>query len=202
MESKMALTTPSTSRCVSSGKSVHSFCTSSERIIGNPAADSSWTRCGPAPYSPKHGGRLGATLSGNLASRKTEVKAASRKETPPFELLLLFGLRFRSRRLLFQGCSQDVAQRGPGVGRAILRDRLLLLSDLHRLDREVGLLRTIEADHQSVELLPDLEALGALLVAVAAEIRALGEAGHTVVADLNVEPGILDGADRDGQHIA
>src|SRR5689334_18471667 len=36
MESKMALTTPSTSRCVRSGKSVHSFCTSSERIIVSP----------------------------------------------------------------------------------------------------------------------------------------------------------------------
>src|SRR3982751_4394758 len=126
MESKMALTTPSTSRCVSSGKSVHSFCTSSERIICNPAADSSWTRCEPAP-SPKHGSRLRATLSGNLASRKAEVKAASRKETPPFELLLLFGLGFRSRRLLFQSCAQNVAQRGPGVGRAVLRDPLLLL---------------------------------------------------------------------------
>src|SRR5207248_11599152 len=58
------------------------------------------------------------------------------------------------------------------------------------------------ADHQSVELLPHLEALGALLVAIAAEIGALGEAGHTVIADLDVEPGVLDGADRDGQHVA
>src|SRR3954447_8048689 len=198
----MALTTPSTSRCVSSGKSVHSFCTSSERIIGNPAADSSWTHCEPAPYSPKHGGRLRATLSGNLASRKTEVKAASRKETPPFELLLLFGLRFGSSSLLFQSCAQDITQRGPGVGRAVLRDRLLLLGDLHRLDREVGLLRPIEADYESIELLADLESLGALLVAIAAEVRALGEAGGTVVADLDIEPRILDRADRDGQHIA
>src|SRR5205823_14866828 len=91
------------------------------------------------PTPPNTKGRLGATLSGNLASRKTEVKAASRKETPPFELLLLFGLRFGRGGFLFQGCSQDIAQGGAGVGRAILRDRLLLLGDLHRLDREIGL---------------------------------------------------------------
>jgi hypothetical protein len=34
----MALTTPSTSRCVRSGKSVHNLCTSSERIIEVPAS--------------------------------------------------------------------------------------------------------------------------------------------------------------------
>ena len=79
---------------------------------------------------------------------------------------------------------------------AVLGDRLLLLGDLHRLDREVGLLRTVEADHHRVELLADLEALGALLVAVAAEIVALDEADRAVVADLHVEPGILDLRER------
>src|SRR6185312_3246297 len=97
--------------------------------------------------------------------------------------LLLFGLGLSRGRLLFQGRSQNIAERRTGVGRAILRDGLLLLGDLHRLDGEIGLLRTIEADHQSVELLPDLEPLGTLLVAVAAQIGALGEAGRTIVAD-------------------
>jgi hypothetical protein len=44
------------------------------------------------------------------------------------------------------------------------------------LIEKFGLLRPVEADHQRVELLADLEALGALLVAVAAEIGALDEA--------------------------
>ena len=49
---------------------------------------------------------------------------------------------------------------------------------------------------------PDLEALGALLVAVAAKVAALDEAGRAVVADLDVEPGVLDRADGDGHDIA
>src|SRR3569833_3175133 len=98
-----------------------------------------------------HKGRSTATLSGNLVSRKTEVKAASptkHQETPPFELLLLFGGLLGGFRLLLQRLAQDVAEARPGVGAAVLRDGLLLLGDLHRLDREVRLFRAVEArDH-------------------------------------------------------
>ena len=76
------------------------------------------------------------------------------------------------------------------VGRTVLRHRLLLFGDLQRLDREVGLLRPVEADDLGVELLADLEALRTLLVAVAAEVGALDEAGRAVVADLDFEPAV------------
>src|SRR6185436_13873911 len=79
--------------------------------------------------------------------------------------------------LLLQGLAEDVAKAGARIGRSILGDRLLFLGNLEGLDREIGLFRTIEADHHRVELLADLEALGALFVAVAAEIGALDEAG-------------------------
>src|SRR6185369_17071013 len=73
MESKMALTTPSTSRWVRSGKSVQSFCTSSERIIVVPASRMK------RPNSPVHTGRLGMRLSGKLAVRKQDYTALSQK---------------------------------------------------------------------------------------------------------------------------
>src|SRR5205085_8406695 len=103
--------------------------------------------------------------------------------------------------LLLQRRAQDVAERSARIRRSILGDRLLLFGDLHRLDREVGLLRAVEADNHRVELLADLEAFGALLVAVAAKVAALDEAGRSVVADLDVEPGVLDRANGDGHDI-
>src|SRR5438445_5246953 len=148
-------------------------------------------------------GRLGATLSGNPVSRKKDLKAASHEETPPFPLLLLLlrGL-FGSLGLFLQGLPQNVAERRARIRRAILSDRLLLLGDLHRLDREVGFLRAIEADHHGVELLADLEALRTLLVAVAAEVPPLGETDRAIVADLHVEARILDRADGDRHNFA
>src|SRR5688500_20155164 len=93
-----------------------------------------------------------------------------------------------SALLLLQRLAEDVAEAGARIGRAVLGHRLLLLGDLQRLDREIRLLGAVEANHHRVELLADLEALGALLVAVTAEVRALDEAGRSVVADLDREP--------------
>jgi tRNA-dihydrouridine synthase B len=83
-----------------------------------------------------------------------------------------------------------------------LRHGLLFLGDLHCLNREVRLLRAIEADHHSVELLTDLEALRALLVPVTAKVAALDESGHAIVANLDVEPGILDCPHDHGNRLA
>src|SRR3546814_2965488 len=57
-----------------------------------------------------------------------------------------------------QRFAKDIAQRRARIGRTILLHRLLLLGDLHRLDREGRLLRPVEARHHRVELLADLEA--------------------------------------------
>src|SRR4029079_12280728 len=83
-----------------------------------------------------------------------------------------------------------------------LSHRLLLLGDLQRLDREIGLLGAVEADDHRIELLSDLKALRTLLVAIAAEVAALDEAGRSVVADLDIQTGVLDRPDRDGQGFA
>src|SRR5215218_5498184 len=200
MESKIALTTPSTSRWVRSGKSLHNFCTSSERIIGVP--ETGFLKPGPKlPLGP-----LRVTLSGKSCTRKKEVKAASpgslHRETPPFELLLLLGGLLGSLGLFLQRCAEDVAERRAGIRRAILRHGLLLFGELHRLDREVRLLGAVEARHHGVELLADLEAFRTLLVAVAAKVGPLDEADRSIVANLDVETGVLDRADGDGDRLA
>src|SRR3546814_19641735 len=60
------------------------------------------------------------------------------------------------------------------------------------------LLRPVEARHHRVELLADLEAFRTLLVAVAAEIGALDEAGRAVLARLHFEARIADFEHGDG----
>ena len=74
--------------------------------------------------------------------------------------------------------------------------------DLHRLDREGRLLGTVETGHHRVELLADLETLRTLLVAVAAEVAALDEAGCAVVTRLHFQTTVGDRENGDGNHRA
>ena len=103
---------------------------------------------------------------------------------------------------LLQRLAEDVAEDRARIRRPILRHRLLLFGDLQRLDREGRLLRAVEARNLRVELLADLEALGALLVAVAAKVGALDEAGRAVVADLHFQPAVAHFEDGDGDRLA
>src|SRR3954470_16549817 len=83
----MELTTLSTSRWVRSGKSVHSFCTSSERIIGNPASWN-WTGPGTPPVPP---GLLAPEAVRKPLPAQARFERHSSKEMPHFPLLLGFG---------------------------------------------------------------------------------------------------------------
>ena len=136
-------------------------------------------------------GPLDLRLSGNSVSRKTDSPASTRasregnaRVSTAYFLLFLALVSWAS----FKAWPEDVAEARAGIGAAVLGHGLLLFGDLHRLDREVRLLRTVEADDHRVEILADLEALRALFVAVAAKIAALDEADRAIVADLNVEP--------------
>src|SRR5207248_3106563 len=198
-ESKIALTTPSTSRCVRSGKSVHSCCTSSERIIGVPASG------GSAPTPPRTREPLGIQAVRKVFRTQAGFTRRPLKERRVYRdlgLLLLYRLRRLGGLRFLESGTEDVAERCAGVRGPILRDRLLLLGDLERLDREIRLLRAIEADHHGIELLADLETLGALLVSVAAKIAALDEAGRAIVANLDVEARILNRTHSDGERFA
>src|SRR6476659_6749035 len=86
----------------------------------------------------------------------------------PAQILLPVALAFFA--LALERRAEDVAQRGAGIGGAVLRDRLLLLGHLERLDRELHLVGAAVEQHDAgVDLLADLEAIGTLVVAVARE---------------------------------
>src|SRR3569833_2382550 len=78
--------------------------------------------------------------------------------------------------LLLQSRTQDVAQRGARVRRAELLDSLTLLGHFAGLDRQADLAGSlVDAGDQRVDLAALGKALGALFVAVAAQIGAADE---------------------------
>src|ERR1700692_5050357 len=80
---------------------------------------------------------------------------------------------------LLQRGTENIAQRRPGIGGAVLRDGFLLLGDFQRLDRDVhlaGLL--VELDHPRIDLFADRETFGALIGALARQFGALDEGGE------------------------
>src|SRR5580704_4468354 len=88
--------------------------------------------------------------------------------------------------------AENIAQRRPRIGGAVLRDGLFLLGDFQRLDRDLhlaGLL--VELDHPRIDLLADREAFGALVVAIAGELGALDEGGEVGADDLHLDTGFL-----------
>src|SRR6266481_5197480 len=94
---------------------------------------------------------------------------------------------------VFERGAENVAQCRPRIGGAVLRDRLLLLGDFERLDRDLhlaGLL--VELDHPRINFLADGEAVGALVVAVACQFRALDEGGEVGARDLDLDAAFLD----------
>src|SRR5215471_9077450 len=89
--------------------------------------------------------------------------------------------------------AENVAERRARVGGAVLRDRLLLLGHLQRLDRDLDLVgAAVELGDARIHLLAGREALGALLGAVAGELGALDEGGEVGADDLHLEPRLLD----------
>src|SRR5690349_17612432 len=78
-------------------------------------------------------------------------------------LFFVFVVRLLGGALLERG-AQDVAERGAGIRRAVLGDRLFLLGYFERLDGDRDLAGTmIELRHARVDLLSHREPLGPLL---------------------------------------
>src|SRR5215469_3116236 len=72
--------------------------------------------------------------------------------------------------------AENIAERGAGIGGAVLGDRLLLLGHFERLDRDRHLVgAAVELGDASVDLLADRKAFGALLGTVASEFGTLDE---------------------------
>src|SRR5260221_1127870 len=88
--------------------------------------------------------------------------------------------------------AENIAQRRPRIGGAILRDGFLLFGDFQCLDRDLhlaGLL--VELDYACIDLFADGETLGALIVAIAGEFRPLDEGGEVGARDLHLDAGFL-----------
>src|SRR5437879_7548886 len=88
--------------------------------------------------------------------------------------------------------AENITQRRPRIGGAVLRDGLLLFGDFQRLDRDLhlaGLL--VELDHARIDLLTDGKAFGALVVAVAGEFGPLDEGGEVGTGDLHADAALL-----------
>src|SRR6266700_7729951 len=93
---------------------------------------------------------------------------------------------------LAQRGAEDVAERRAGIGGPELGNRLLLLGDFQRLDRNADLARLlVELRHAGIDLLADRKTLGALLGTVTGEIRPLDEGGELGTDDLHVDPRLL-----------
>src|SRR3954453_12821107 len=113
----------------------------------------------------------------------------------------VFGFGFLA--LALERMAENVAERGAGIGGAVLGNRLLLLGHFERLDRELHLGgAAVEQDDPGIDLLADLEAVGALVVAVAGELRTLDEGGQIASDDLHVDAGLLDLGDLGGDDVA
>src|SRR5271165_4226131 len=109
----------------------------------------------------------------------------------PFTRQCWSGLLLLVARL--ESSAENVAERGPRVGRAVLRDRLLLLGHFQRFDGDGDLASAaVELDDARVDLLADREALGTLVATVAGELVALDEGGEVGSGDLDLDPAILD----------
>src|ERR1700736_460579 len=94
----------------------------------------------------------------------------------------------KARRLLvgtlLERGAENVAQRRPRIGGAILRDGLLLFGDFQRLDRDLHLASfLVELDHPRIDLFADGETLGALIGALARQFGPLDERSEVGAGD-------------------
>ena len=91
-------------------------------------------------------------------------------------------------------------KRRAGIGGAVLRDRLLLLGDFERLDRDLHLAGApVELDHARIDLLADREALRRAARRDRAPVRArLMKVVEIGADDLDVDAGLLHLGDLAG----
>src|SRR5215467_1167173 len=103
-------------------------------------------------------------------------------------LFLLGGLF----RCALERGAEDVAERRPRIGGAVLGDRLLLFRHFERLDRDLHLVgAAVELGDAGVDFLPDRETLRPLLAAIARQLGALDEGGEVAADDLHLDAGVL-----------
>src|SRR6266849_4708713 len=99
--------------------------------------------------------------------------------------------------------AENIAQRRPRIGGAILGDGFLLFGDFQRLDRDLHLAGfLVELDHPRVDLFADGKTIGALVVAIAGQLGPLDEGGEVGAGDLDLDAAFLDLEHFAGHHRA
>src|SRR6202045_713769 len=120
-----------------------------------------------------------------MATKKAPVETGARLLATTKARSLLVGA------LLERG-TENVAQRRPRIGGAVLRDGLLFLGDFQRLDRDLHLARLlVELDHPRIDLFADGETLGALIGTLARQFGPLDEGGEVGAGDPDVDATFL-----------
>src|SRR5258708_849089 len=139
------------------------------------------------------GHNRGKQKDGRSPARLSATEIA---ESSVVRLLLDIVFLARLAVLALQRRAEDVAEVGARIGGAVFGHRLLFLLHFARLDREAELARRlVDRRYLGVDLFADGEAVGALLAAVARQIRLADEARHAV-ADRHLDA--LIGDRRDG----
>ncbi len=109
-----------------------------------------------------------------------------------FVVLVLAALFGRFLACLQRG-TENIAQRGTGIGGAILGDRLLLFGDFQRLDRDGNLSgATIEYGDPRIDLLADRKPFRSLIGAIPGEFAPLDEGREIGSGDLDLKAAFLD----------
>src|SRR5579871_5444761 len=106
-------------------------------------------------------------------------------------------------RFLFRAATEhlaeNVAEGRARIRRAVLGDRLFLLGDLKRLDRNRHLAAlAVGHGHARIDLLAAGEAVGALIGAIARKLRALDEGAEIRADDLCLQARVLHVGDFEG----
>src|SRR5713226_3189636 len=123
----------------------------------------------------------------------TNESSAIRNKKAPVETGARLIIAQESESLLvavLERGAENIAQRRPRIGGAILRDGFLLFGDFQRLDRDLhlaGLL--VELDHPRIDLFADGETLGALIGALTRQFGPLDEGGEVGAGDLHLDAG-------------
>src|SRR5438128_7065228 len=113
----------------------------------------------------------------------------------------LFLVRLALLAALLERRTEDVAKRRTGVGRTVLRDGFLLFADLARLDGERNpAARLVYLGDERVDLVADLETLGALVVAVAREVGTADEGLHAI-SEADLDAAVVHFGDRYGNDL-
>src|SRR5450759_2182506 len=148
------------------------------RQTPHPSRTRSARPCHPLPQ-----GERGRTVADAFQSKK----GPGRNRGP----ILLLKQSLLVGALLERG-AENIAQRRPRIGGAVLRDRLLLLGDFQRLDRDLhlaGLL--VELDHPRIYLFAYGETLSPLIGTLARHFRSLDEGGEIGTRFLHLDAAFL-----------